>query len=164
MDKTDLVGRMMGAWREARPDLDPSPLGVVGRMIVLARHLERSVEAALDRHGLSLGQFDILATLRRHVPKGGLTPTQLLESVVLSSGGMTARLDSLEQAKLIDRRRDPADRRVVVVELTAKGRRVIDAATATRFEEAAASLPELAPEELVTLADLLQRWLAQVAG
>ena len=67
-------------------------------MIVLAQHLERSVDAALEQHDLTLGQFDILATLRRHGPKGGLTPTQLLESVMLSSGGMTARLDTLEEA------------------------------------------------------------------
>jgi DNA-binding MarR family transcriptional regulator len=164
MEAPDAIDRLLAAWREARPDLDPSPLGVVGRVIVLGGFLERSVGAALEKHGLSLGQFDILATLRRHGPKGGLTPTQLLESVVLSSGGMTARLDSLEASHLIDRKRDPDDRRVVVVELTAKGRRLIDAATATRFEEAAASLPKMTADELTTLEELLRRWLAQVQG
>src|SRR3954469_293228 len=136
MDTSDLIDRMVAAWREARPDLDPSPLEVVGRVIVLAQHLERSVETALERHHLTLGQFDILATLRRNRPKGGLTPTQLLESVMLSSGGMTARLDRLADDGLVYRKQDPKDRRMVVVELTAKGRRVIDAATATRFKEA----------------------------
>jgi len=164
MDDADSIDRMMAAWKEARPDLDPSPLELVGRVIVLAQHLERSVEVALEKHRLSLGQFDILATLRRHGPKGGLTPTQLLESVMLSSGGMTARLDSLERDKLIYRRPDPRDRRMVLVALTARGRRVIDAATATRFCEASESMPPLRGDERKTLAELLRRWLAQVAG
>lgn len=161
---SDVVDRIVGKWREARPDLDPSPLELVGRVIVLAQHLERSVEAALERHGLSLGQFDILATLRRHGKKGGLTPTQLLESVVLSSGGMTARLDALADGGFIARKPNPDDRRMVVIELTAKGRRLIDNATKTRFTEAQAALPALPPSELATLTDLLRKWLAQVAG
>ena len=83
---------------------------------------------------------------------------------MLSSGGMTARLDPLADAGLIDRKAGPGRPPGVVVELTAKGRRVIDAATATRFGEAAASLPPLTADEMTTLAELLRRWLAQVAG
>ena len=164
MSDADVIDRMMAAWKAARPDLDPSPLGLVGRVIVLAQHLERSVEEALEKHHLTLGQFDILATLRRNGPKGGLTPTQLLESVMLSSGGMTARLDSLCRDNLIYRKTDPKDRRKVVVELTAKGRRTIDAATRTRFAEAAESQPPFAAGERAELEERLRRWLAQVAG
>ncbi len=160
----DVVDRLIGKWREARPDLDPSPLEVVGRVIVLAQHLERSVEGALEKHKLTLGQFDILATLRRHGKKGGLSPTQLLESVVLSSGGMTARLDALAFAGYIARKPNPDDRRMVVIEMTSKGRRVIENATKTRFKEAKDSLPPLNPAEMTTLTSLLRRWLAQVAG
>lgn len=160
MDSPDAIDSLLDAWRAARPDLDPAPLGLVGRVIVLAKKLERSVDAALEKHGLTLGQFDILATLRRNGLKGGLTPTQLLESVMLSSGGMTARLDQLAKDDLIARKADATDRRKVVVELTAKGRKLIDAATATRFEEAWQSLPDLKPAELRELEELLRRWLA----
>ena len=156
----DAIDRLLTAWRETRPELDPTALGVVGRVIVLAQHLEASIEAALARHHLSLGQFDILATLRRNGPRGGLTPSQLLGSVMLSSGGMTARLDKLEEAGLIVRMPDAVDRRMVVIELTPKGKRVIDAATVTRFAEAEQSLPPLSPAERETLARLLRRWLA----
>ena len=159
MESPDAIDLLMDAWREARPDLNPSPLGIVGRVIVLAEQLEKSVEAALAKHDLSLGQFDILATLRRNSPKGGLTPTQLLESVMLSSGGMTARLDQLMKGGLIARSADAKDRRKVVVDLTAKGRKVIDAATATRFDEARESLPRLKPAEMKMLEDLLRKWL-----
>jgi len=163
-DAPDMIDRLLEAWREVRPDLDPSPLGLVGRVIVLAQHLEESVEDALAKHNLTLGQFDILATLRRRGPRGGLTPSQLLESVMLSSGGMTARLDKLEEAGLTIRTPDADDRRMVVIELTPKGKRVIDAATATRFAEAKASLPSLNAGEMQTLTSLLRRWLVQSSG
>jgi len=159
---TDDIDRLVAAWRESRPDLDPSPLELVGRAIVLARHLEKSVNDALAEHGLALGQFDILATLRRNGPKGGLTPGALLESVMLSSGGMTARLQRLEEDGLVRRLSDPSDRRGVIVELTAKGKKAIDAATATRFREAERSLPKLANGEREKLVGLLRRWLMQI--
>lgn len=160
----DPVDAVMADWKAVRPNLDPSPLGLVGRVLVLADHLQRSVDAALDKHGLTLGLFDILATLRRNGKKGGMTPGQLLKSVVLSSGGLTSRLDKLEAAGLIERADDPTDRRGVVVTLTAKGKRVIDAATATRFEEAKRSLPPLAPADQQALEGMLRVWLASTAG
>src|SRR3954454_7054851 len=106
----DLIDRMNEQWRAARPDLDPGPLEVVGSVIVLAQYLERSVNDALAPHGLTLGQFDILATLRRR-PDGRLTPTQLMQCVMLSSSGMTNRVDRLEEADWIRREPDPEDRR-----------------------------------------------------
>jgi DNA-binding MarR family transcriptional regulator len=158
-DKLDVL---IAGWRAALPDLDPSALELVGRVIVLAEHLQRTATSALTEHGLTLGEFDILGTLRRR-GEGGMTPTQILRWVVLSSGGMTARLDKLEGAGLISRRDDPGDRRMVMIELTPKGKRVIDAATATRFAEAKASLPPLSAGEMQTLAGLLRRWLAGVS-
>lgn len=155
---------MNAVWREVRPDLDPSPLDVVGRVLVLARHLEQSVETALKPHELSLGQFDILATLRRGGEGAKMTPTTLWKSVMLSSGAMTNRLDRLEGAGLISREPDPDDRRGFVVGLTPEGKTRIDAATETRFAEARASMPDLSAEQLKDLVDSLRIWLAARAG
>lgn len=157
--EADAVDEVLAGWREARPDLDPTPLGLVGRVLVLARLLEARVEEALARHKLTLGQFDILATLRRHGPTGGLTPTQLLGNVVLSSGGMTSRLDKLAERGLVVRSPDPDDRRGVIVSLTPKGRRLIDSATDTRFDDAAESLPPLSAVDRARLEKLLRVWL-----
>ena len=160
----DVIDRLLAAWADTRPDLDATPLALVGRVIVLASHLERSVAAALAPHGLDLRLFDILATLRRHGPAGGLTPGELCESVMLSSGGMTPRLDRLVKDGLAARTRHPTDRRQVVVELTPKGKMVIDAATETRFREANVSLPPLPPAGRARLEGLLRAWLGAVAG
>jgi len=162
LNDMDLIDRMNEQWRAARPDLDPGPLEVVGRVIVLAQYLERSVNEALAPHGLTLGQFDILATLRRQAD-GRLTPTQLMRSVMLSSGGMTNRLDRLEEAGWIRREPDPEDRRGVVVGLTRKGRELIDAATEARFAEARNSLPPLDANEMREMKRLLRKWLAAVS-
>ena len=155
----DPIDQMIEQWRRVRPDLDPAPLELVGRVLVLAQHLERSVNEALATHGLTLGQFDILATLRREGTDGRLTPTQLMQSVALSSGGMTNRLDRLESAGLVRREPDPGDRRGVVIRLTPEGIKVIDAATETRFVEAKNSLPPLATAEYRQLVGLLRTWL-----
>lgn len=158
----DEIDAMLAAWRQARPDLDASPLALVGRVLVLAQHLERRVNTALAKHELTLGQFDILATLRRQLPEHQLTPKQLMQSVMLSSGGMTNRLDRLEQAGWIRRDADPADRRGIVVTLTKKGLKVIDAATATRFAEAQAVIPTYSTEEQRVLIGLLREWLLKM--
>ena len=50
--------------------------------------------------GLQAGEFDVLATLRRSGAPYMLSPTQLYEAAMISSGGMTDRLDRLERAGL----------------------------------------------------------------
>jgi DNA-binding MarR family transcriptional regulator len=158
-DTHDAIDRIVSEWRVALPDLDPSPLEVVGRVLVVAQRLEERVSSILSEHKLTLGQFDILATLRRNGPRGELSPSELLKNVALSSGGMTARLDKLEEAGLIRRKPDPIDRRMLVIELTEQGEQLIDAAAASRFTEARDSLPPFSSFELKTLEDLLRRWL-----
>lgn len=158
---TDCVDDVLAGWRRVHPNLDPEALGLVGRVLILAKSLEASVETALQKHDMSLGQFDILATLRRNTEHRGLTPTQLLQSVVLSSGGMTSRLDKLEAAGLIEREADPTDRRGTIVVLTAKGKKKIDAATVTRFEEARQSSPDIPEADRQQLEELLRTWSIQ---
>jgi DNA-binding MarR family transcriptional regulator len=158
-DIPDAIDRIVSEWRVALPNLDPSPLEVVGRVLVLAQRLEERVSSILTEHKLTLGQFDILATLRRNGPRGELSPSELLKNVALSSGGMTARLDKLEEAGFIRRKPDPIDRRMLVIELTEQGEQLIDVAAASRFAEARDSLPPFNSFELKSLEDLLRRWL-----
>lgn len=118
---TDSVDRMIQAWAKRDPDLDASPLEVVGRLLLCARHCERAIVAALQPLGLSYGDFDVLNTLRRRGDERGTNPSDLAASVLITTGAMTARLDRLERSGLIERAADPADRRGVLVRLTERG-------------------------------------------
>jgi DNA-binding MarR family transcriptional regulator len=123
---TDSVDRIIQAWAERDPELDASPLEVVGRLLLCAAHLERAIVAALRPFGLSFGDFDVLNTLRRRGNDEGTNPRDLAQSSLITSGAMTSRLDRLEQAGLIERKPDPADRRGVLVKLTGQGERLAE--------------------------------------
>ncbi|KAA0134109.1 MarR family transcriptional regulator [Gimesia chilikensis] len=155
----DLIDILISQWKTERPDLNVEPMGVVGRVLRLATRLERRVSETLKPYGLTVGGFDILATLRRAGDPQGLTPTELMEAVMLSSGAMTNRIDRLEEQGLVERRPSPSDRRSLKVLLTAEGRKVVDEAVADRLDEAEGALCGLKTEERDQLADLLRAML-----
>lgn len=114
-------------WRKERPDLDPFPMAVLGRLAEAANLIMRDrLSPLFARFGLQPGEFDVLATLRRSGAPFALTPTALYQATMLSSGGMTSRIDRLETAGLVERRKHPTDRRGTMVALTAKGRALVD--------------------------------------
>jgi DNA-binding MarR family transcriptional regulator len=121
---SDSIDRMIETWAERDPRLDTAPLAVVARLRLCNAHLERAIAAALQPLGLNLGDFDVLNTLRRRGDREGTNPTDLARSALITSGGMTSRLDRLERAGLIERKRDPRDRRGVRVQLTEPGARL----------------------------------------
>jgi DNA-binding MarR family transcriptional regulator len=125
---SDEVDRLVDAWQRQRPDLDVTPMHVLSRVTRLAHHLARARRAVFAEHGLEVWAFDVLAALRRAGPPYELSPGQLLRETLVTSGTMTNRLDRLETRGLLARFPDPADRRGVVVRLTAAGRRQVDAA------------------------------------
>src|SRR6266508_3311182 len=129
MAERDGVDEILEQWRRERPDLDPSPIGVIGRVSRLARELEQRLEPVYREHGLEPGWHDVLATLRRSGPPYQLRPTEFTNALMLTSSGTTKRLDRLEQAGLIARAPDPGDRRGTLISLTASGRELIDAVT-----------------------------------
>jgi DNA-binding MarR family transcriptional regulator len=119
--RADSVDRIVEAWAERDPELDASPLEVVGRLLLCAEHVERDIVAALRPFGLSFADFDVINTLRRRNDERGTNPKDLARSSLITSGAMTARLDRLERAGLITRAPDPGDRRGVLIRLTDEG-------------------------------------------
>src|SRR5689334_9369222 len=98
-DRADLAFQQ---WRKERPELDPFPMAVLGRLSEAALLVSRDRLAPLfQRYGLQPGEFDVLATLRRSGAPFVLTPTDLYEATMMSSGGMTSRIDRLEKAGLV---------------------------------------------------------------
>ncbi len=155
----DGVDEILAQWRRERPDLDHSPIGVVGRISRLARELERRLEPVYKAHGLEPGWHDLLATLRRNGPPFRMRPTDLTSTLMLTSSGTTKRLDRLERAGLVVREPDPGDRRGTLIALTDKGRRLIDGLTPDHLANEDRLLAALAPDERERLAGLLRELL-----
>lgn len=126
--QTDALDGIVAEVREWLPDSDVLGLPITGRIMRLARYLEARREAELGRFGLSSGDFDLLATVRRRATAEPIKIRDLQRSMMLSSGGTTKRLDRLEAVGLIDRRPDPNDRRGTLIALTEAGVDLIDRA------------------------------------
>jgi DNA-binding MarR family transcriptional regulator len=157
VSQRDGVDLILEQWRRERPDLDHTPVGIVGRVSRLARELEQRLEPVYRAHGLEPGWHDVLATLRRSGPPFALRPTDLTNESMLTSSGTTKRLDKLEQAGLIARSPDPADRRGTLITLTDAGRELIDTLTEAHLENERRMLAALSEADQRRLADLLRK-------
>lgn len=146
----------MSEWAAESPELDASAMRVVGRIIRLGRQFEKDASGALKPLGLPYTEFDIIATLRRSGAPYELTPGQLGQAVLLTSGAMTAALDRLEQSGLITRHASETDRRVKTAKLTASGKKLALKAAKARFDVAALALDGLSSQQRKTLAKLLK--------
>lgn len=163
-DPRDRVDDILAQWARERPDLDAAPMGVVGRLSRLVRHMERAMEGVYAAHGLSGWGFDVLASLRRAGPPYCLTPTALYTATMVTSGAMTHRLARLERAGFIARLPDPEDRRSSLVALTPRGRAVVDAAVAAHLADEDRLLAPLDAEERAALARSLRALLTPFEG
>lgn len=155
----DAVDEILAQWRSEVPGVDPSPMGVVGRIARLARHFDRGVRDTMAEYGLEPAAFDVLATLRRSGAPYTLTPGELMRTAMVTSGAITQRLDRLEQRGLVTRRRNPDDERSVVVSLTRSGSRLVERVLPSHLETEARLLEGLSSRERNQLAGLLRKLL-----
>lgn len=158
-DVEDAVDQILQQWGRERPDLDCSPMGVIGRISQLQREVYLAQRATFARHGLDAPSFDVLAALRRAGAPYQLTPTELMRTALVTSGAITQRLDRLEDRGLITRERSEADGRAVVVTLTPAGRAALDTALPDHLETEKRLLEGLSSADQAVLADLLRRLL-----
>jgi DNA-binding MarR family transcriptional regulator len=124
----DAVDKILTQWNRERPDLDVGPMGLLGRLARLRSHLAREIDAEFGRHGLNSSSFDVLATLRRSGAPYRLSPGELMETMMITSGTMTNRIDQLEKAGMVERLDNPDDRRGVIIALTDKGFETVETA------------------------------------
>jgi len=155
----DHVDFVLGQWHEQCPDLNVSSMAVFSRLFRLHTLAAREVESTFREYGLHQGEFDVLATLYRAGPPHALNPQALVEALLLSSGAMTHRLDSLQQAGLLVRAPNPNDRRSVLVSLTPQGLRVIKAVLDDYLATLEHLLAPLATADRKHLATLLRQLL-----
>lgn len=154
---TDEVDRIVGAWVTQRPDLDFSPLEVLSRVDRLSRHLDRARKDAFRRSDLESWEWDVLSALRRAGEPFQLSPKQLLQQTLVSSGTMTNRIDRLDERGLARREADPDDGRSILVTLTTDGRTRVDAAITRLVDAEAVLLAELSRADRDRLAGLLRK-------
>ena len=155
----DLTDRVVASWVAARPELDVDALQVTARLSRIGPLLAKRQEAVFDQFGLGRGEVGALSALRIAGPPFRLSPTRLGRGLMLSSAGVTSRIDRLERRGLVRRLRDPDDRRGVIVELTDEGLEVVDAAVAALAKSDRELLERLDPDEVRQLEALLRTFL-----
>jgi DNA-binding MarR family transcriptional regulator len=158
----DRIDAIEEAWRRERPNLDVEPLVLFGRLFRAVSLADAQLTAGLAEYDLQPGWFDLLAALRRAGKPFQLNPTQLIQATMLSSAGMTKRLDRMAAAGLLQRHPDPADRRGTLVRLTARGRKTIDAALPVHVANEARLLAALTKHERRSLDALLRKLLVDL--
>lgn len=162
MELQTLLDDTMAGWARERPDLDFTVMGTFLRLGLLSTVGVRALEDALATHDLNLGEFDVLAALRRSGSGTAVTPSTLAKVAMVSPGGMTNRLDRLERAGLIERRPDPSDRRGSLVRLTRRGRSVADRGIETVLSTQAALAAGIPAAERARFDATLDKLLARL--
>ncbi|MDY8137460.1 MarR family winged helix-turn-helix transcriptional regulator [Aquimarina sp. 2201CG5-10] len=158
----DIIDHLIFEWNQERPELDASAMEIVGRVIRLGKLLEKSAGKALQDCQIYYTDLDVLATLRRSGKPYELTPKQLMKSVLITSGSMTALLNRLTKLGLIYRIVDKKDKRIRRAVLTNKGINTIDNAIKLRFEEANNSTSIMNSQEKEQLKMLLKKLLSNL--
>lgn len=156
------LDQALAQWQRERPDLDLERLSILACLTRLGLMLDQQLNQLAESTGLNRGLVDVLSALRRAGPPFQLSPTKLFSSLLVTSGCMTHRLDRLEQEGLVERLRDPDDRRGVRVGLTPKGRELIDTLLPAVIGTLDSLLDEFSAEERGQLASLLRRSLGAV--
>ena len=150
----------ISGWRRERPDLDPSPLAIFGRAQRLSSSMIRATEELLEPLQLSWEVFCVILALRRSGKPYVLRPTDIYRQSLITSATATNRIDRASERGLVRRLPDPNDRRGILVELTAAGKRLADRAIEMQFAMLAKQLSVLTRSERAQLGDLLAKLLS----
>ncbi|WP_133884366.1 MarR family winged helix-turn-helix transcriptional regulator [Glycomyces sp. NRRL B-16210] len=153
----DAVDRIIAQWHRELPDLELDSMALFGRLHRVSRKLGARLHRLRSQQGLGRNEFDVLASIRRSGPPFILSPKEISATLMLSSGGLTGRLDKLEAAGYIERLPDPADRRGLKVRMTDLGREVIETAVRTGLDVQEEALDVLSEDERRQLGELLRK-------
>lgn len=156
----DEVDDIVLAWHRERADLNLAPVEVFSRVSRLTKRLDLARREAFVEHHIEPWEFDVLAALRRSGRPYQMTPGALIRETLVTSGTMTNRIDRLEDRGHVLRHPDPSDRRGVLVGLTVRGKRTVDAAFESLLVRERELLDCLDPDESALLGQLLKRVMA----
>ncbi|MBI6527922.1 MarR family transcriptional regulator [Proteus vulgaris] len=155
----DRIDRITEQWQRERPDLDISPMGLIGRLGNITLHLSREMEKVFSQFGLNTSSFDVLATLRRAGNPYTLSPGEMLSTLMVTSGTMTNRIDQLEKAGWVIRKVNPEDGRSFLVSLTPQGLELINQVIEAHVNNQKRLVSGLSQQEQQALNELLKVFL-----
>ena len=153
---------MIEQWTQRHPDLDSSSLGVLARISRLAHVADENAARILKVFNLTDAEFQLLAAIRTSpfTP----SPRDLLDQLMVTSGGLTNRIDRLERAGFVERLANPQDRRGILLSLTDRGRALVDRVTSKYLANQHTILDQaLDAKERKLLASLLRRLLESLS-
>jgi DNA-binding MarR family transcriptional regulator len=153
----DFVDLIVEQWGRERPDVDVSSITVLGRLHRCDLRYQALVSEVLGRFNLSTAAFDVLASLRRSGPTYRRTAGELAQTGLITTGGLTQRIDRLVTAGLVQRTRDESDRRIVYIELTREGHELIDQVVEVHFSTQDRMIAAMSQPERRQIARLLAR-------
>lgn len=157
MPEQDRIDDRRAQWARELPGLNTVGMAILGRARWITLKVRPPIEALFEQADLDAGEFDVLATLLRCGPPYRLRPTELYQSLMISSGGLTDRLKRLQNAGLIERGAPQGDARSLPVVLTKEGRRRTEAVFRKDMELEAKLLTGLNQAELKSLDALLRK-------
>lgn len=156
----DRVARIMAQWQRVRPDVDVTPLSVMGRMFRVTDRLVEERHALATSFGVGWGEYEVLIALLRCGAPYEMSPTDLADWTVVSSGAATKRVDRCAEQGWVTRRAGERDGRSRVVALTEEGYALATALFDAQNRRIAELVEPLADEEQELLADILGKWSA----
>ncbi|MGW7247348.1 MarR family winged helix-turn-helix transcriptional regulator [Streptomyces decoyicus] len=159
----DPVAAIVEQWNRERPDLDTTPMLVIGRLFRLTGTLDQRLRPPFGAAGLGSGDFDVLAALRRSAAPHALSAGELSRTVLVTTGAITKRVDRLEARGLVSRAVTEADSRGRLITLTAEGVKLTDELIAVHLDNQRRLLAGLSGEEQTQLAGLLERLASTLA-
>ncbi|WP_062078834.1 MarR family winged helix-turn-helix transcriptional regulator [Demequina globuliformis] len=155
-ERADAVDYFVQQWAQVRPELDVTPMALIGRVSRVAVLVQAKVDAVFAEHGMQSWEFDVLATLRRAGEPYTLTPGQLDRTMMITSGTTTHRITRLEERGWVQRERDDKDRRSVRVSLTPSGLAQCDRVQEEHLANERAILEALEPDQRDSLISLMR--------
>ncbi|GAA3724112.1 MarR family winged helix-turn-helix transcriptional regulator [Gordonia hankookensis] len=161
-DAPDLVDRIQREWAQAYPALDVRPVGVLGRIHHIAAVSSHRLDRHLEPHGVTRSEYDVLGALARS--DRPLRASEVVSTTMLSGASITKITESLSRRGLLERRKSERDGRVVLLELTAQGRALVDDELPRRLADDERALAGLTPAERESLAALLRKISAAVGS
>ncbi|WP_153705549.1 MarR family winged helix-turn-helix transcriptional regulator [Eikenella exigua] len=150
----DVVGYITDHWKKFDHRLDTSGTEIIGRIIRIGSIISQLVDENLANYKLTVGEFDVLAALLRE-PNQTLTPKQIQDLVLISSGGLTNRINKLEKKGLVQRILNPEDRRSWLINLLPKCETLIKKVVPSHLSIETKAIKNLSFQEYQQLRDLL---------